>query len=43
MALARRDDWRAGEALVTVPIEALSLPRDLGERIALNYSRERFE
>ncbi|HEX6318100.1 MAG TPA: PRC-barrel domain-containing protein [Burkholderiales bacterium] len=39
----RRDDWQAGQALVTVPVEALSLPRDLGDKVALNYSRERLE
>lgn len=43
VVIDRRDDWQAGEALVKVPIEALSLPRDLGDRIALNYGRERFE
>lgn len=39
----RRDDWAAGQALVTVPIEEFSLPRDLADKVALNYSRERFE
>ncbi len=38
----RRDDWMPGEALVAVPIEAFSLPRDLPDKIAINYSRERF-
>lgn len=39
----RADDWQPGKALLTVPIEELSLPRDLGDKVALNYSRERFE
>jgi sporulation protein YlmC with PRC-barrel domain len=39
----RRDDWAAGTALVNVPIEWFSIPRDVGETVALNYSRERFE
>lgn len=38
----RRDDWMPGAALVAVPIEAFSLPRDLPDKIAINYSRERF-
>lgn len=39
----RADDWQPGRALLTVPIEELSLPRDLADKVALNYSRERFE
>jgi sporulation protein YlmC with PRC-barrel domain len=39
----RADDWQPGRALLTVAIEELSLPRDLGDKVALNYSRERFE
>jgi sporulation protein YlmC with PRC-barrel domain len=39
----RRDDWTPGEALVAVPIEAFSLLRDLPDKVAINYSRERFE
>ncbi|HEX6265580.1 MAG TPA: hypothetical protein VFZ81_01655 [Burkholderiales bacterium] len=39
----RRDDWAAGEALVDVPIKAFSIPRDLPDKVALDYERERYE
>ena len=39
----RRDDWAAGQSLVTLPLEAFSLPRDLPDKVAINYSRERYE
>lgn len=34
------DDWKPGQRLVEVGIGALALPRDLGERIVLNISRQ---
>lgn len=36
-----RDDWAPGRELARVPIERFSLPRDLGDRVALNVAREK--
>jgi sporulation protein YlmC with PRC-barrel domain len=35
-----RDDWKPGARLVRVPLTELSLPPDLGEKIAYNFARE---
>jgi hypothetical protein len=36
-----RDDWKPGVRLAVVPLTELSLPRDLGEKVAYNFARER--
>jgi sporulation protein YlmC with PRC-barrel domain len=35
-----RDDWKPGVRLARVPFTELSLPRDLGEKVAYNFARE---